>query len=83
MLGLSLDNFKLVIEIISLDNLKLITKSRGIKWKSLLSALSNPKIDNKRLKKIMKDLNRSKHKFLKLEIKEIRKSFYEIESKKK
>ena len=49
MSGLSLDDLKPVIESLSLDELKLITKSRGIKGyknmsgKSLLSALSKPK----------------------------------------
>ena len=73
---------------LSLDGLKLIAKSRGIKGyknmsgKRLLSALSKPKIDNERLKKIREDLNKSRHKFSKSEIKEIRKNLYEIESKK-
>ena len=88
MSGLSLDDLKLVIESLSLDELKLIAKSRGIKGyknmsgKRLLSALSKPKIDNERLKKIREDLNKSRHKFSKSEIKEIRKNLYEIESKK-
>ena len=50
--------------------------------KRLLSAPSKPKTDNERLKKIREDLNKSRHKFCKSEIKEIRKYFYEIESKK-
>ena len=73
--------------------MKLVAKSRGIKgYKSmseerLLSALSKPKLiksnfDNERLKKISEDLNKSRHKFSKSEIKEIRKNLYEIESKK-
>ena len=43
---------------LSLDDLKLITKSRGIKGyknmsaKRLLSALSKPKVDNEKLKNI-------------------------------
>ena len=41
--------------------------------KRLLSALSKPKTDNKILKKIREDLNKSRHKFLKSEIKVIRK----------
>ena len=58
MSDLSLDDLKLLAESLSLDNLKLITKSRGIKGyknmseKRLLSALSKPKIDNERLRKI-------------------------------
>ena len=88
MSGLSLDDLKLVIESLSLGELKLIAKGRGIKGyknmsgKRLLSALSKPKIDNERLKKIREDLNKSRHKFSKSEIKEIRKNLYEIESKK-
>ena len=65
---------------LSLDDLKLIAKSRGIKGyksmsgKRLLSALSKPKIGNERLKKIREDLNKSRHKFSISEIKEIRKN---------
>ena len=51
--------------------------------KRLLSAFGKPKIDNERLKKIRGDLNKSRHKFSKSEIKEMRKNLYEIESKKK
>ena len=50
MLGLSLDDLKLVTESLSLDDLKLIAKRRGIKGYKLLlllSALSKPKIDLK------------------------------------
>ena len=88
MSGLSLDDLKLVSESFPLDDLKLIAKSRGIKGyknmseKRLLSAVSNPKIDNIKLKKIRGDLNKSRHKFSKLEIKENRKNLYKIESKK-
>ena len=73
---------------LSLDDLKLIAKSRGIKGcknmsaKRLLSALIKPKIDNERLKKIREELNKSKHKFFKSEIKEITKNLYEVKSKK-
>ena len=80
---------ELVTERLSLGDLKLIIKSRGIKGyenmseKRLLSALSKPKIDNERLKKIREDLNKSRHKFSKSEIEEIRKNLCEIENKKK
>ena len=80
MLGLLLDDLKLVLDSLSLDDLKLIAKSRGIKSyksmseKRLLSALSKPKIDNETLKKIRKDLSKSRHKCSKSEIKEIRKN---------
>ena len=78
---------------VSLDDLKLLAEDRGIKGykgmsgERLLSALSKPKLirnnfDNERLKKIREDLNKSRHKFSKSEIKEIRKNLYEIESKK-
>ena len=88
MSGLSLDDLKPVIESLSLDELKLIAKSRGIKGyknmsgKRLLSALGKPKIDNERLKEVRKDLNKSRYKFSKSEIKEIRKNIFEIETKK-
>ena len=57
-------------------------------WGRLLSALSKPKLIknnfyNERLKKIGEDLNKSRYKFSKSEIKEIRKNIYEIESQKK
>ena len=87
MSGLLLDDLKPVTESLSLDELKLIAKCRGIKGyknmsgKRLLSALSKPKIDNERLKKIREDLDKSRHKFSKSEIKKIRKNLYEIESK--
>ena len=88
MSSLSLDDLKLVIESLPLVELKLIVKSRGIKGyknmsrKRLLTALSKPKIDNERLKRITEDLNKSRHKFSKSEIKEIRKNLYETENKK-
>ena len=88
MLGLSLDDLKLVVESLSLDDFKLIAKRRGIKGyknkceKRLLSALNKAKVDNERLKKIREDLNKLRHKFSKSEIKEIRKNHYEIKSKK-
>ena len=75
MLDLSLDDLKLVAESLSLDDLKLVAKGRGIKGyknmseERLLNALSKPKIDNERLKKIREDLNKSRHKFSKSEIK--------------
>ena len=50
--------------------------------KGLLSALSKSKIYNERLKKIREDLNKSRYKFSKSEIKEIRKNLYEIQNKK-
>ena len=78
---------------LSSDELKIVEENRGIKgYKSmseekLLSALSKPKLiknnfGNERLKKIREDLNKSRHKFSKSKIKEIRKTFYEIENKK-
>ena len=49
--------------------------------------LSEPKLiknnfDNERLRKIREDLNKSRHKFSKPKIKDIRKNLYEIENKK-
>ena len=79
MLDLSLDDLKL-----SLDELRLVVKNRGIKgYKSmseerLLSALSKPKliknnVDDERLKKIREDLNKSRYEFFKSKIEDIRK----------
>ena len=80
---------------LSLKELKLIAKIRGIKcYKSisnekLLSALdelesagSGNNLDNVRIKKIREDFNELKNKFLKPKIKEIRRNLYEIENKK-
>ena len=78
---------------ISLDRLKFVTKRRGIKgYKSmseerLLSAFSKRKLiknnfDNEGLKRTREDLNKSRHKFSKSQIKEIRKDLYETERKK-
>ena len=72
----------------SLNELKLITKSRGFKcYKSmskerLLSVLSKPKLaesakecDNERFEKIEKYFHELRHSFPKPEIKEVRKIF--------
>ena len=78
-----------------LNELKLITKSRGIRdYKSmskegLLSALSESELleseknlDNVKIKKIREGFNKLKDRFLKPKIKEIRKNLDEIENKK-
>ena len=80
---------------LSLNELKLITKSTGIRdYKSmskegLLSALSESELleseknlDNVKIKKIREGFNKLKHRFLKPKIKEIRKNLDEIENKK-
>ena len=80
---------------LSLNELKLIAKGRGIKgYKSmskerLLSALNESKsvksendFDDERLKKIIEKFNKSIDKFLKPKIKEIRRNLYEIKNKK-
>ena len=80
---------------ISLNELKLVAESRGIKdYRSmskerLLSALSKSKLveskisfDDKKLKKIREDFNKLGDRFLKLKIEEIRKNLYEIKNKK-
>ena len=78
---------------LTLDELKLVAKSRGIKGftsmskERLLSALNKPKLIennfvNERLKKIREDLNKSRHNFSKSQIKVIRKNLYEIERNK-
>ena len=77
-----------IIEL-SINDLKRIAKGGGIKGynnmsgKKLLSAFSKPKINNERLKKIRKDLNRLRDKYSKSEIKEIRKNLYQISNKKR
>ena len=78
---------------LSLNELKQIAKMRGIKGykntskERLLSALSESEsaksLDNAKIKNIKKDFNKLRDRFLKPEIKEIRKSLYEIENKKK
>ena len=82
MSGLSLNDLKVVIESLLLDELKIIAKGiankvyKILSEKRLLSALSKTKIDNKRLKRNREDLNKSRHQFSKSEIKEIRKNLY-------
>ena len=82
MSGLSLNDLKVVIESLLLDELKIIAKGipnkvyKNLSEKRLLSALSKTKIDNKRLKRNREDLNKSRHQFSKSEIKEIRKNLY-------
>ena len=80
---------------LSLNELKLIAKSRGIKGSKsmskerLLSVLSEPKLaeseenfDNERFKKIKKDFNELRNRFSKPQIKEIRRSLYDIKNQK-
>ena len=68
---------------VSLDELKLLAENRVIKGykniskERLLCTLNKPKLirnnfDNEKLKKIRKDLNKSRHKFSKSEVKEIK-----------
>ena len=51
--------------------------------KTLLSALSEPRTDIDRLKKIREDHNKSRHNFSKSETKDTRKNLYEIKKNKK
>ena len=80
---------------LSLNELKLVAKLRGIKgYKSmskekLLSALSESEsarsgsqFYNVRIKKIREDFNKLKDRFLKPKVKKIRRNLYEIENKK-
>ena len=80
---------------LSLNELKLIARSRNIKgYKSiskerLLNALnesesaeSKKNLDNARIKQIREEFNKLKYRFLKPKIKEIRRNLYEIENKK-
>ena len=81
---------------LSLNELKLIAKSRGINdyksmsKKRLLSAPnksetvneSEKNFDDARIKKIRKDFNELRGRFFKPKVKEIRRNLYEIENKK-
>ena len=80
---------------LSLNELKLIARSRNIKGyesiskERLLNALnesesaeSKKNLDNARIKQIREEFNKLKYRFLKPKIKEIRRNLYEIENKK-
>ena len=77
---------------LSLDELKLVAKNRGIKdYKNkseydLIKILSEPKtkisLSKRRIEYIRKDVNKSRHIFSKSEIKQIRKSSYDIKNPK-
>ena len=80
---------------LSLKELRLIAKSRGIKgYKSiskekLLGALDDSELaesgnnfDNARIKKIREDFNKLRHRFLNPKTEEIKRHLYEIENKK-
>ena len=80
---------------LSLNELKLVAKSRGIKGyknmskERLLSALGESELvksennfDNEKLKKIRKDLNEIRDRFSKPQINEIRKNLYDIKNPK-
>ena len=81
--------------ILSLNELKLIAKSRGIKGyktmskERLLSALNEPESvkeaernDNARIKKIRERFSELRDRFSRPKIKEIRRNIYQIENKK-
>ena len=75
---------------LSLDELKLIAKSRNIRdyenksEKDLMKVFSKPKtkmkIYKKKLEEIRKDFNELRHKFSKKEIDKYRKTFYDIKN---
>ena len=75
---------------LSLDELKLIAKSRNIRdyenksEKDLMKVFSKPKtkikIYKKKLEEIRKDFNELRHKFSKKEIDKYRKAFYDIKN---
>ena len=76
---------------LSLAELKLVAKNRGIKdYKNkseddLIKILSEPKtktLSKKKIKDIRKDFNKSRHIFSKSKIKQIRKSLYDIKNPK-
>ena len=77
---------------LSLDELKLVAKNRGIKdhenksEDDLIKIVSEPKIktslSKKKVRDIRKNFNKLRDRFLKPKIKEIRRNLYEIENKK-
>ena len=77
---------------LSLDELKLVAKNRGIKdyenksEDDLIKILSKPKtkisLSKKKIEDIRKDVNKSRHIFSKSKIKQIRKSLYDIKNPK-
>ena len=80
---------------LSLKELRLIAKSRGIKGykgiskEKLLGALDDSELaesgnnfDNARIKKIREDFNKLRDRFLKPKTEEIKRQLYEIENKK-
>ena len=80
---------------LSLKELRLIAKSRGIKGykgiskEKLLGALDDSELaesgnnfDNARIKKIREDFNKLRHRFLNPKTEEIKRHLYEIEKKK-
>ena len=78
---------------LSLDELKLVAKNRGIKdyenksEDDLIKILSELKtkisLSKKKIEVIRKDVNKSRHIFSKSKIKQIRKSLYDIKKPKK
>ena len=80
---------------LSLDELKLVAKNRGIKdYKNksdksednLIKILSEPKtkitLSKYKIEDTRKDVNKSRHKFSKSKIKQVRKSLYDIKNPK-
>ena len=77
---------------LSLNELKLVAKSRGIKdfenksEDDLIKILSEPKtktsLSKKKIRDIRKDFNKSRYKFSKSKIKKIRKNLYNIKNQK-
>ena len=76
---------------LSLDELKLLAKYRGIKgYKNkseddlikILDETTKTSISKKKIKDIRKDFNKLRDRFLKSKIKEIRRNLYKIENKK-
>ena len=77
---------------LTLNELKLVAKSRGNKdyenksEDDLIKILSEPKtkrsLSKKKIRDIRKDFNRSRYKFSKSEIKEVRKNLYNIKTPK-
>ena len=77
MLNLSLNELKTVAKIWGIKGYK------GMSKNDLTKILSEPKtISEERIKDIKEDFNKSRDRFLKHKIKEIKRNFYEIENEK-
>ena len=83
MLNLSLNELKQIAKMRRITRYKNMSKERLLSVRDESeSAKSKKNLDNAKIKKIRKDFNKLRDRFLKPKIKEIRKNLYEIENKK-